>query len=642
MPITFNADCLAAAKKLICSVAFLPPQYEVEEVVQDSTLVTLELYVPMFPHYSRCLDFKHKCKKLIEVAGEALDLNCTERVVVPPLNPEAATVYQFPVTNQTVAYAFGVLPVQSDPNYVDAAVVNFTTVCPRGFSIPADLDAPGQLMVTDACAVNCPAPVYTAAQQAQTNKALATLSWFNTIFGCLQVTNLIAQHPERKNKLITISIVVTLSTNMYDAFQRAIVKDPSRLICASNTAWHTIEIGSRTTETGTNAALARSCNFFALLVVYTEFIFYWCALAIFIELWLKVWFNVHHLPQYRKVYFFVGLFLAVLNALVVTFYGDPKMVTPGTFLTKCDYSIGETYTDFYLRFMPHIIVYAISAFLGAHVLAMCFERTYSVGYHPEDNPLMKLWHQNSILFYYLFLFIIAYGPTDIWLSWYLNLHQAPQLVDSFIAWTTCVFENFVTADDQAVVDSVCGIIPDYTIPVFETVTLALVGILYNVVLFLITLDRDSQDFWKMAGVAVLDFFFCRPVKLYTPNAVFLAEDYDVSGKSSIKMADHLLPNGRTKSANVDYAMYYSKEEGRLKSGSVYDMDEVVRASEALPVGESQAEASWRDSKMAGSFRQSLTAGGRGGRRTSNAPARVSRASTLRDSDCDEEEHSNTF
>jgi hypothetical protein len=318
------------------------------------------------------------------------------------------------------------------------------------------------------------------------------------------------QHPARKNKLITINVVASLSSAVYDAFQRSIVKEARELICATKTSWFVMHGIDNTPDTGHNKIVAQSCNFFALLVLYTEFIIYWVALAVFIELWLRVVFQTDNLPKFRLFYFWCGFGLAIMNALLVNYYKNPSMLQPGNFTTICDYSTGQVWLDFYLRGLPHIIAWAIAVFLGINVLLICGERTASLGFYHENNPLVKLWHANSILFYFLILFIVVYGPTSIWLGFYLYVIVAPQIQDGFIDWTTCIFENFITPEDQNLVDQLCGVVPPVRVPFVQTLGIATLKIFYNVVLFIITLDADAVQFWKTLVISIIA---CTPIRM---------------------------------------------------------------------------------------------------------------------------------
>lgn len=100
----------------------------------------------------------------------------------------------------------------------------------------------------------------------------------------------------------------------------------------------------------------------------------------------------------------------MMNAVIVNTYGNPVMVLPGSFLTVCNYTTGNFNLDFLLRYLPHLITYTIAMCLGAHVMLICAERTARVGFKDERNPLVRLWHKNSVLFYYLTVFAIGYGP----------------------------------------------------------------------------------------------------------------------------------------------------------------------------------------------------------------------------------------
>jgi hypothetical protein len=427
--------------------------------------------------------------------------------------------------------------------------------------------------------MNCPSPIYTQSEQASQNSGFLATSWIRTILSGIQLINLMVQNPVRKNKLVTIIVVSGLLPSAWDAIQRSIVTDPSRLTCASRTAWHTMRLGSHTTETGTNALLSRNCDVYALLNLYTSFIIYWCALSIFIELWLHVVLNTQHLPSYRKIYFFLGLLLAVGNALLVNLYGNPKMVVLGAFTTECQYSTGDQLLDFYLNYMPHFGAYMIALILGGHVLYICAHRAVVMGLSHEDHPLVKLWKVNSILFYYLLLFIGAYGPVDIWLGYWLTVIDGTRMKDSFVDWIQCVFNNFVTPEDQPIVDSICGKVPAYRITSQQTIGLVILQLLYYIFLTLVTLDKDSMDFWNVCFRAVYDCLHGQPIKFHVQDSLAIYEndedDEDETKGKSIGPA----------SVRLDYSMYSSYSE-EMKNGAKYEKEEpiIVRLSKEATRG----------------------------------------------------------
>jgi hypothetical protein len=145
IPCSFSEGCYKIQKRLLCSLAFFKPFPNTVDLISGSNLVSLVVYPPSMPSNWMCHELHYKCQKLISIQPK-LGFNCTERVVLVNGNSKA-TVYRFPWENQTVAYA-GSTAVSSPPNNASDAVVNTTTACPRGFSIPDDLYAPGQILIT--------------------------------------------------------------------------------------------------------------------------------------------------------------------------------------------------------------------------------------------------------------------------------------------------------------------------------------------------------------------------------------------------------------------------------------------------------------------------------------------------------------
>lgn len=100
----------------------------------------------------------------------------------------------------------------------------------------------------------------------------------------------------------------------------------------------------------------------------------------------------------------------------------------------------------------------------------------------------------------------------MWLGYYINVALAPLVLQSFIDWTSCVFQNFVTPEDQALVDATCGIVPGFRLTTNVTLVLILAKLFYNIAMVLVTLDRESLDFWNILFTAVWDGIQGRPIK----------------------------------------------------------------------------------------------------------------------------------
>jgi hypothetical protein len=128
--------------------------------------MTAKVTIPSYPHYDYCTDFKDKCALLIEQAP-ALDVDCNSTTTGTD-----GTVYRvFPSYDQTISVASKSVTLPSGTAatlyfkfksnatnnfYYNSSEYSYTTVCPRGFSIPADPDAKEVQMVgASSCAIDC-------------------------------------------------------------------------------------------------------------------------------------------------------------------------------------------------------------------------------------------------------------------------------------------------------------------------------------------------------------------------------------------------------------------------------------------------------------------------------------------------------
>jgi hypothetical protein len=128
-----------------------------------------------------------------------------------------------------------------------------------------------------------------------------------------------------------------------------------------------------------NANLARSCATYGFVIVITEFLFYWCALACFIELWLRVVLSVKIIKNYRYFYLFGGLALTLVNLIIILADKDYLMVDIGG--SECNWNISDTAIFYWHRGLPHTIYFAIGILLALHVLYTCVKISMSIGNH---------------------------------------------------------------------------------------------------------------------------------------------------------------------------------------------------------------------------------------------------------------------
>jgi hypothetical protein len=146
IPCSFKPACLLAQRLLFCSAAFAKGSLVTIYPTTQTNLIAVKAHVPNLASRYLCHNFLHQCSRMRELVPELQQLNCSERIdlINGPFKIEAD---RFPVGNQTVA-KFGDYPVESSANNASDAYYTPVSACPRGFSVPEDVDAPGQIMIT--------------------------------------------------------------------------------------------------------------------------------------------------------------------------------------------------------------------------------------------------------------------------------------------------------------------------------------------------------------------------------------------------------------------------------------------------------------------------------------------------------------
>jgi hypothetical protein len=333
------------------------------------------------------------------------------------------------------------------------------------------------------------------------NTAIWVTSWLNTVFGCIQITNLYHQKIEKQSLLLYANLFAILSYEMYDAFQRTIiVPNPDKLVCQSSNQWHAVEAPSSTDETGINAVLARNCDFYSLLCMYADYIFNVCILIIVVELWFKIIadYDITHL---RIIYCLIGLLYAIGNGLIITLYNGAKMINPGQPGTKCIYAIPDLDKNYLYRYLSDVAFYAVIVVLSMHIFFHCFYL-----YNNYNVLFKQIWKKSSTLLLFITVYILFFGPIDIWVNTFINLTEAPKMKSSTQDWVTCIFENFNTYADQSYVNSLCGIYPSFTIPVSTLIPILSLPVLYNFAVVIITLDTDVMLYWRELFLKISSYF----------------------------------------------------------------------------------------------------------------------------------------
>lgn len=70
------------------------------------------------------------------------------------------------------------------------------------------------------------------------------------------------------------------------------------------------------------------------------------------------------ISPYRIYYYAISAVYVLFHVVLVTFYGRPVTVQPGQATTTCRLTTGDTITDYFLRYFPHMIIYIMSLLLG--------------------------------------------------------------------------------------------------------------------------------------------------------------------------------------------------------------------------------------------------------------------------------------
>jgi hypothetical protein len=323
------------------------------------------------------------------------------------------------------------------------------------------------------------------------------MSFLNLAFSIISLINIRNQNSLKQNMLLTVAISVQLATFLWDTIQRIVVYDPTNLVCADKTQWHTVTAPSSTKETGNNALLARNCHVYSLLSMYQEYIFFTCSFLIFVELYAKIVLR-RGIKEYRKWYFCISIFLSIGNALLATFYGNPLMIQPGTPGTRCEWSTGDFYLDFYLRDLSHAILYVMCVYMGIHIAYILFHLLSKSDNKEEDGQSFREhWNTDSVVLNYLPVFIFIQAPLLFWYGLQVNTIEATSMYDSTQSWVRCIFDNYASSADQSLVDSLCGVYPKFTVSTIpEDLMIIVLSVLFSGFTTLITFDKKAVYYWK--------------------------------------------------------------------------------------------------------------------------------------------------
>jgi hypothetical protein len=336
--------------------------------------------------------------------------------------------------------------------------------------------------------------MYAPGQQEAEARARKATSWINTMLISLQLLHMYNKGIERRNTLLTLNFGVTLTYVFYDAMQRAITHPASDLLCGGPTVWHMMTNAVQTAAGGEEGIRAGSCYFYAILYLYMEFIFYVCVLLFVVETWLHKVKNVlkfeFDLTKYQRYYYGAGLIYALANSLLVNFYSDSVMASPGKPFTQCKMQIPDFNTNFLVHYLPFVIIYAICLVLGLHIFVLCIRM-----YLSTPVNFSSFWRLNSTFILYIPVFLIFYASILIQGECYSNLVTQPRMKDSTEEWVTCLFQNFKSSADQPVVDELCGVYPSYVIPFRGLIVQSIIKVIYNICTLLATIDSDVVFFW---------------------------------------------------------------------------------------------------------------------------------------------------
>jgi hypothetical protein len=145
IPCSFKPACLKAMRIFFCSSANLPG-VKMFLTTPPGNPIGVTTHVPMMPSRYLCEHFKGTCSKLVSLVPELQQLNCSERINLIA-GPYSVMADRWATGNQTVVQ-FGPVSAETAPNNATGAEVEVVSACPRGFGVPEDFDAPGQILIT--------------------------------------------------------------------------------------------------------------------------------------------------------------------------------------------------------------------------------------------------------------------------------------------------------------------------------------------------------------------------------------------------------------------------------------------------------------------------------------------------------------
>jgi hypothetical protein len=122
--------------------------------------------------------------------------------------------------------------------------------------------------------------------------------------------------------------------------------------------------------------------------------------------------------SYWRIYYCTGIILVTsINFMVVIFYGDPDVLTPGVQTVFCAWQSSSSEVFFYTYTLPISIYFFSSLILCGHAVFVCFQTSSKIysfiavrNISSKRKYLESIWKSYGMAVMFLILYLIFFFP----------------------------------------------------------------------------------------------------------------------------------------------------------------------------------------------------------------------------------------
>jgi hypothetical protein len=273
-----------------------------------------------------------------------------------------------------------------------------------------------------ACAAKCPLAIFRDSEYDLLYEQITISLLIALALTILQVVNLASMKVAKINIFVLSSIVGSLIYTVIQVLQVLVAPNTDALLCSSETSWRSIDDFGHELSGGSQYGGVTSgnlCVVTSFLSTFNNLFAYWILLAMAGEIWLRVAKGVKKVEGYRIYYLVLPALVLLTQFFVLTFYGEPDVLTPGGFSVFCSWGVSDADLQYYLMGLPGTIYLCIALGLVIHSLYICVVTSLKVQ-DADRKPLKKIWKSYSMLFLFLALDLVLF-PVSVFLfytKWY--------------------------------------------------------------------------------------------------------------------------------------------------------------------------------------------------------------------------------